>query len=637
MCRLRLLLTASLALRALLYHLGIGARFADDPLLVSPFTSSSAFDEGRRLATLGASPYASPLCRLPPLLLLLPPASAAARLAALLLLDAATSCLLVRLAPARAKQGALLHAFSPPLALATAAIDAAAIAHAALLAALWCASRGRVVAAAASLGLAAYLCADFLWLAPIAAALLSSAHLSSPHLSSAHLSSPHLSSPHLSSAHLSSPHLSSAHLSSPHLSSPHLSSPHLSSPHLSSPHLSSPHLSSAHLSSPHLSSPHLSSAHLSSPHLSSPHLSSPHLSSPHLSSPHLSSPHLSSPHLSSPHLSSPHALSYPHLSYPHLSSPDALSTPHLSSPRGEQRERDFPASRRRGSDSRASEQRQRHSPASPLAARPSLRVTAAFVCALLVSLGALLGLSARALGSWRLAAAPLRSWAAADALHVNVGLWWYLLCELFSPLRPQFVAAFHLLPRLWLVPLAIRMASPTAPQRLQLAAAAVSVAGVVATKPYAVLPDVAFSASLLASQVDYALLRRARPAVLMLAFAGFLFFNLAGHALLHAWSSSRSLNANFYYGATMVLGASQLAVVYEITAAILIVQSDEDRSRAAAVLQRAWQHRTSRSHPQAQRQVAQAISSHEPLEPAEPGIRRRRPDSSGAIPAAAST
>lgn len=64
-----------------------------------------------------------------------------------------------------------------------------------------------------------------------------------------------------------------------------------------------------------------------------------------------------------------------------------------------------------------------------------------------------------------------------------------------------------------------------------------------------------------------------------------------GHVLLDSWCSTRALNANFYYGMSVVLGASLLLLVFELTSAALLAQAELNQQWAAREIQRACKSR----------------------------------------------
>ena len=182
-------------------------------------------------------------------------------------------------------------------------------------------------------------------------------------------------------------------------------------------------------------------------------------------------------------------------------------------------------------------------------------------------------------------------WAAADDIGPNAGFWWYLCVEVFAPLRPQFVAAMHLLPRLWLLPLAAWIATPRAAHAPRLQCAAAAAAAVLATKPHATLVDAATACAVVTSQLEPALLRRAHKALPAAATASLAAATLP--PLATAWLSSHALNSNFLFAANVVLGAALLLLSHDVTASALSVDAEaleaaDERSAAAVLLQRSW-------------------------------------------------
>ena len=177
-----LVVLGAVAVRVLLFVWGVGLHFTDDPLLGGPLSSASALAEGSHLWHRGLSPYATSICKLPPLAILtLGSTPRATRFTLLLAIDLAAAALLSAVAvigrgfrPAYLSRSlaGLAYLCAPWAALATAALDFSKLPHCAVLAAFVCASTRRSTLAAASLALATYLSPDSIWLLPPTIALL---------------------------------------------------------------------------------------------------------------------------------------------------------------------------------------------------------------------------------------------------------------------------------------------------------------------------------------------------------------------------------------------------------------------------------------------------------------------------------
>jgi hypothetical protein len=171
------------------------------------------------------------------------------------------------------------------------------------------------------------------------------------------------------------------------------------------------------------------------------------------------------------------------------------------------------------------------------------------------------------------------AWLGGGPVHgiPNVGLWWYLMAEVYVPLRPPFVAALHLLPRLCIPALALRMhrslmAAPP-PQRrrlsrslsLRVRCSAIALATVVFTRQAPSPPEIVLALALLGSQLDDRTIGATRHlphAAVAIGIGAF-----TAHPLLGAWVESRELNANFFYAASLLLSGGALLAVYDVAAA----------------------------------------------------------------------
>lgn len=197
----------------------------------------------------------------------------------------------------------------------------------------------------------------------------------------------------------------------------------------------------------------------------------------------------------------------------------------------------------------------------------------------------------------------------------NVGLWWYWMVQAFLPIRPTFVLALHTLPRLCVPCLALRLpchrrsASPPPPSAAQSAAQTVASASgapphqlptmlcmalshgvLTATKLAPTMPEIMLALAFVASQIDGRLLD-ATGRLLPIACLAIGNAALAVRPLLSRWLDAREINANFFYAATVALASGQLLLVYELAAAAMQAEADEDAARGVARVQRVWRRR----------------------------------------------
>ena len=64
--------------------------------------------------------------------------------------------------------------------------------------------------------------------------------------------------------------------------------------------------------------------------------------------------------------------------------------------------------------------------------------------------------------------------------------------------------------------------------------------------------------------------------------------------LLSGWLDARQLNANFFYAATVLLGAGQLLIIYDVATAALLLHAERTAHVCAARVQRAWRRSRAR-------------------------------------------
>ena len=215
---------------------------------------------------------------------------------------------------------------------------------------------------------------------------------------------------------------------------------------------------------------------------------------------------------------------------------------------------------------------------------------ARFGCWCAAGLVSLLLVSRVGLGSWgflRVYAA----WLSAADTHPNCGAWWYLLAEAFPPQRGTLVAAMHLLPRVGLLPLALRL------RRRPLLAACLCAGLLHSFQPYPSAPCLCFSLALLGVCCCSAALRRHTAhaplaAVLVLGVLGCL------PSLRIGWLERRALNANFPYAATLLLAAAHACLGLDVAAAALGLDARATAHVAAVRAQRAWRRHAARKRTQ---------------------------------------
>jgi hypothetical protein len=204
---------------------------------------------------------------------------------------------------------------------------------------------------------------------------------------------------------------------------------------------------------------------------------------------------------------------------------------------------------------------------------------ARFACWCATSLASLLLASRVGLGSWDFLRA-YAAWLSAADTQPNCGAWWYLLVEAFPPQRGTLVAAMHLLPRVGLLPLALRL------RRRPLLAACLTAALLHTFQPYPSAPCLCFSLALLGCCCTAALRRHTvhapLAAVLVLGVLGCL------PSLRIGWLERRALNANFFYAATLLLAAAHACLGLDVAAAALCLDARATAHVAAVRAQRAW-------------------------------------------------
>ena len=212
-------------------------------------------------------------------------------------------------------------------------------------------------------------------------------------------------------------------------------------------------------------------------------------------------------------------------------------------------------------------------------------------------LAALLLGSRAALGSWGFVDAVYGAWVRADTPRPNVGLWWYLSLEAFPRERSPLVIALHVVPRLCVAPLALRL------RRSPLLAACWCAALLGAVGPYALAPDATLSLALIASQLvgapplPAAALRAQLSTLAPAAFVGAVVALGMLAPLRRGWLERRTLNANFYYAATVAHGAAQTYLLYDVAAAAVARDLRLVLPPAATRIQRVWRRHRPRGAP----------------------------------------
>ena len=213
-------------------------------------------------------------------------------------------------------------------------------------------------------------------------------------------------------------------------------------------------------------------------------------------------------------------------------------------------------------------------------------------------LAGLLLASRAGLGSWSFLRV-YAAWLTAEDNQPNCGAWWYLLVQVFPPQRPVMVAAIHLLPRLFLPLLALKL------RRRPLLAACLSAAYGHSCQAYPTAGCLCFSLALAAACCDAELRRRtahAPPAaVLLLATLSCL------PSLRIGWLERRMLNANFPYAATLLLNAAHAGLLLDVTAAALGRDALAAAHAAAARVQRAWRRRQAQQQARTRRGARQGL------------------------------
>ena len=123
---------------------------------------------------------------------------------------------------------------------------------------------------------------------------------------------------------------------------------------------------------------------------------------------------------------------------------------------------------------------------------------------------------------------------------------------------------------------------------------ALSHAVLTATKHAPTMSEIAISISFLISQIDHRTLA-CTSKLLPIAALTTLLSALAARPLLARWLDGRELNPNFFYAATVALGAGQLLAIYDVAAAALQAEAEErEAGVGAACVQRAWRRHAAR-------------------------------------------
>lgn len=194
----------------------------------------------------------------------------------------------------------------------------------------------------------------------------------------------------------------------------------------------------------------------------------------------------------------------------------------------------------------------------------------------------------------------LGQWLYGPPLHGEpaLGLWWYVSVEVFLPLRPFLISAFHVLPRLCVPCLAVRLLPTLGARRAgdssssspSLMCAALSLAILVVTQPTLSVAETVMPLCLLITQIDHRVLSCTRH--LPLAATALALGLVAVRPTLSRWLDARELNANFFYAASLALSGGQLLGLHDVTAAVMQTAVNEEADQAATVLQRAARSRS---------------------------------------------
>ncbi|XP_071444560.1 phosphatidylinositol glycan anchor biosynthesis class U protein [Hetaerina americana] len=173
----------------------------------------------------------------------------------------------------------------------------------------------------------------------------------------------------------------------------------------------------------------------------------------------------------------------------------------------------------------------------------------------LISISSLLYISAWISSGWHFLNSVYGFILTVPDLRPNVGLFWYFFTEMFEHFRSLFLAAFQLNAlALYVGPLGMRLRS--AP--LLLAEALIALAAVF--RSYPSLGDISLPLALLPTWRH--LFAYMQQGFIVGCFL--LITSVLGPTVWHLWIYSRSANANFYFGVTLVFAAAQIFLITDL-------------------------------------------------------------------------
>lgn len=168
---------------------------------------------------------------------------------------------------------------------------------------------------------------------------------------------------------------------------------------------------------------------------------------------------------------------------------------------------------------------------------------------------ALLYISYYIIGSWSFLWNTIGFILTVPDLRPNIGLYWYFFTEMFEHFRWLFIATFQInVSLLYIVPLALRL------RRDPMLLAFSYIAIIAIFKSYPCIGDIGFYMSLLPLWKH--LFQHLQQGFIVGCFI--LFCTVFAPTVWHQWIYTRSANANFYFGVTLVFAIAQIFLLTDI-------------------------------------------------------------------------
>lgn len=183
---------------------------------------------------------------------------------------------------------------------------------------------------------------------------------------------------------------------------------------------------------------------------------------------------------------------------------------------------------------------------------------------LILSWLSLLFLSRWSFGSW---AFVYKCWPVRISdLTPNLGIYWYLLTNMFEPFRPLFEISFQLIPLFLLIPLTIRfLNTPSFVWYCMLELA-------VFFKPYPAAVEVLFCLAFFS--LHWPLVRPKFRKIGPVIFAISLVSGFSSMVMWYLWINRGSGNANFLYFQFLALNVVRMLVLLESVTSVRLQLSD---------------------------------------------------------------